>query len=122
MYISNRDFKNWLHTMPTGSVDLDGTTLLKPRPGHADLAGLMKYGVSDFRGGDILERASAARETATRVAAGAVCKLLLKAFGISIMSYTVQIGNILANMSSIKEGDVRFNTEVSYVRYPGCKC
>ena len=80
------------------------------------MAGLMKYGVSDFR--DILERASA-RETAIRVAAGVVCKLLLKAFGISIMSYTVQIGNILANMPpSIRESDVRFNTEVSYVRCP----
>ncbi|MDR1784823.1 MAG: chorismate synthase [Endomicrobium sp.] len=115
MYISNRDFKNWLHIMSTGSVDLDGTTLLKPRPGHADLAGLMKYGVGDFR--DILERASA-RETAARVAAGAVCKLLLKAFGISILSYTIQIGNVLANISSIKESDVRHRTEASYVRCP----
>ena len=68
----------------------------------------MKYGVSDFR--DILERASA-RGTAIRAAAGVVCKLL--------MSYTVQIGNILANMPpSIRESDVRFNTEVSYVRCP----
>ncbi|MDR1401226.1 MAG: chorismate synthase [Endomicrobium sp.] len=115
MYISNRDFKNWLYVMSTGSVDLDGTTLLKPRPGHADLAGLMKYGVSDFR--DILERASA-RETATRVAAGAVCKMLLKEIGMSIMSYTIQIGNVLANMSSIKENDVRCKTEASCVRCP----
>jgi len=115
MYISNRDFKNWLHIMSTGSVDLDGTTLLKPRPGHADLAGLMKYGVGDFR--DILERASA-RETAARVAAGAVCKLLLKAFGISILSYTIQIGNVLANISSIKESDIRHKTEASCVRCP----
>jgi len=115
MYISNKDFKNWLHVMSPVSVDLDGTTLLKPRPGHADLAGLMKYGVNDFR--DILERASA-RETAARVAAGAVCKMLLKEMGINIISYTLQIGNVSVDMSSIKEDDVWNNTETSYVRCP----
>ncbi|MDR1511176.1 MAG: chorismate synthase [Endomicrobium sp.] len=115
MYILNRDFKNWMHIMPTGLVDLDEMSLLKPRPGHADLTGLMKFGLSDFR--DILERASA-RETATRVAAGAVCKLLLKAFEISVMSYTVQIGNVFANMSSIKESEVLCKTEASHVRCP----
>jgi len=115
MYISNKDFKNWLHVMSPVSVDLDGTTLLRPRPGHADLPGLMKYGVSDFR--DILERASA-RETASRVAAGAICKVLLKEFGISINSYTVQIGNVSAKISSVKEKDIWRDAEMSYVRCP----
>jgi len=115
MYISNKDFKNWSRLMSPISVDLDGTALLKPRPGHADLAGLMKYGVDDFR--DILERASA-RETAARVAAGAVCKVLLKEFEISVMSYTLQIGNIEAEMTSIGEDEIWQNTEKSYVRCP----
>lgn len=84
LYIENKDWDNWKGTMSPVSVDLDGKVLLKPRPGHADLAGLMKYGVSDFR--DILERASA-RETAARVAAGTVCKGLLKEFGINNFSY-----------------------------------
>ncbi|MDR1941337.1 MAG: chorismate synthase, partial [Endomicrobium sp.] len=97
VYITNRDWENWTNVMSPISVDIDGKILLKPRPGHADLPGLMKYGVRDFR--DVLERASA-RETAARVAAGAVCKEMLKKFGISIMSYTVQIGKICADMKN----------------------
>ncbi|MDR3256702.1 MAG: chorismate synthase [Endomicrobium sp.] len=115
MYIANKDFKNWTHIMSPTSSDSNGTALLKPRPGHADMSGLMKYGVSDFR--DILERASA-RETAARVAAGAVCKALLKEFGISVMSYTAQIGNIIADMSSVQEDKIWCNAEMSYVRCP----
>ncbi|MCL2335632.1 MAG: chorismate synthase, partial [Endomicrobia bacterium] len=97
------------------SVDLDGKVLLKPRPGHADLAGLMKYGVSDFR--DILERSSA-RETAARVAAGAVCKELLKEFGIKIFSYTLQIGNAAAKINAAPNDKMRRDTETSLVRCP----
>ena len=115
LYVENKDWENWKGTMSPVSVDLDGKHLLKPRPGHADLAGLMKYGVSDFR--DILERASA-RETAARVAAGAVCKELLKEFGINIISYTLQIGKAEANMSSVPKDQIWHNTEMSYVRCP----
>jgi chorismate synthase len=115
LYVENRDWENWQSVMSPVSVDLDGKTLLKPRPGHADLAGLMKYGVSDFR--DILERASA-RETAARVAAGAVCKELLKEFGINILSYTLQIGNVSANMGIVPHDKIWHNTEMSYVRCP----
>ncbi|MDR1196519.1 MAG: chorismate synthase, partial [Endomicrobium sp.] len=115
LYVENKDWENWKGVMSPVSVDLDGKILLKPRPGHADLAGLMKYGVGDFR--DILERASA-RETAARVAAGAVCKELLKVFDINISSYTLQIGKVKANMSAIPKEQIWHNTEMSYVRCP----
>jgi chorismate synthase len=88
---------------PTG-VDFDGKHLHKPRPGHADLAGLMKYGVHDFR--DILERASA-RETAARVAVGAVCRELLKEFGINIYSYVEEIGEVSAKIPSIPNNELQ---------------
>ncbi|MCL2145094.1 MAG: chorismate synthase [Endomicrobia bacterium] len=115
LYIENKDWDNWKGTMSPALDDFDGNMLLKPRPGHADLAGFMKYGVSDFR--DILERASA-RETAARVAAGAVCKELLKEFDISIISYTLQIGKAAADMSKIPQDKIWHNTETSYVRCP----
>jgi chorismate synthase len=115
LYVENKDWDNWKGVMSPVSVDLDGKILLKPRPGHADLAGLMKYGVNDFR--DILERASA-RETAARVAAGAVCKELLKEFGINIISYTLQIGNVAANMITVAHDKIWHNAEMSYVRCP----
>jgi chorismate synthase len=71
--------------------------LTQPRPGHADLAGMQKYGFSDAR--DVLERASA-RETAARVAAGAVSKLLLRRLGIEIVSHVVQMGGTRAKAGS----------------------
>ncbi len=115
LYIGNRDWDNWKSVMSPISVDLDGKYLLKPRPGHADLAGLTKYGVSDFR--DILERASA-RETAARVAAGAVCRELLKEFGINIYSYVEQIGTVTAKVSSIPKEKLQHEAEMSFVRCP----
>ncbi|MDR2436683.1 MAG: chorismate synthase [Endomicrobium sp.] len=107
MLILNKDFKNWQDIMSSLSNDSDNEPLLRPRPGHADLSGLMKYGLKDFR--DILERASA-RETAARVAGGAVCKALLKEFGISVMSYTSQIGNI-----SIKDISINFSFNEKFI-------
>ena len=80
--IVNRDYENWKGVMGPLAVDPAAAAekrLTRPRPGHADLAGGMKYGARDLR--DVLERASA-RESAARVAAGAVCKLLLRACGI----------------------------------------
>jgi chorismate synthase len=115
MYVHNRDWNNCKAMMSPVSVDLDGTILEKPRPGHADLAGLMKYGVKDFR--DILERASA-RETVGRVAAGAVCKALLSVFGISVQSFVIQIGSVHANIKSIPADKLFSKAEASPVRCP----
>ncbi len=88
--IKNKDFENWKDIMQSEK----GSTKEKitcPRPGHADLPGIFKYDRNDIR--DILERASA-RETAVRVAAGAILKLFLKEFGVKIYSHTVSIGKI----------------------------
>ncbi len=90
--IPNKDFVNWEADRmavwaPAADVHVDPITL--PRPGHADLAGMLKYGTDDLR--PILERASA-RETAARVAAGGVAKALLRRFGTEIRSHVVRIG------------------------------
>ena len=93
--IRNRDWANWQHTMSAEAVpdeSLPGArraAVTRPRPGHADLSGGVKYAREDLR--DILERASA-RETAARVAAGAVARALLRALGIEIASHVVRIG------------------------------
>lgn len=87
MLVENRDFKNW--------KERDITPMTTPRPGHADLTGAVKYGYRELRLS--LERASA-RETTMRVAAGAVCKQLLGQFGIEIVGYVTQIGDVIANI------------------------
>ncbi|MGZ5446090.1 MAG: chorismate synthase [Thermoanaerobaculia bacterium] len=90
--IRNRDFENWRGAMDPWDVDEQEAHKRRvhaPRPGHVDLAGGMKYGRRDLR--DILERASA-RETASRVAAGAIAKELLRAFGIEIRSGVASVG------------------------------
>ena len=97
MVIENRDWVNWQQTMYTGpepAPDAKGARrapVTRPRPGHADLAGVAKYGRSDIR--DILERASA-RETAARVAAGAVARQLLQTAGVRITSHVFSIGEV----------------------------
>jgi chorismate synthase len=93
MQVRNRDFENWRGAMdPWEVVDTEARKrrVHAPRPGHVDLAGGMKYGRQDLR--DILERASA-RETAARVAAGAIAKELLRAFGIEIRSGVASVGS-----------------------------
>ena len=115
LFIFNRDWQNWQSVMSPTSVDIDDKHLKKPRPGHADLAGLMKYGVDDFR--NILERASA-RETAARVAVGAVCRELLKEFGINIYSYVETIGKVSAKLSGIEKSQIQHLAEMSFVRCP----
>jgi chorismate synthase len=90
--IRNRDFDNWRGAMDPWNVDADEAAKRRvhaPRPGHVDLAGGMKYDRRDLR--DVLERASA-RETASRVAAGAIAKELLRAFSIEIRSGVVSVG------------------------------
>jgi chorismate synthase len=97
MLIENRDWVNWQQTMFTGPApepDAKGAKrapVTKPRPGHADLAGIAKYGRADIR--DILERASA-RETAARVAAGAIARQLLFAAGVRLTSHVFSIGHV----------------------------
>jgi chorismate synthase len=92
--IENRDWPNWEKTLPVEDVegvDDKKKSLTAPRPGHADLAGGLKFNMHDAR--YILERASA-RETAARVAAGAFAKLLLREFGIEVLSHTVGVGAV----------------------------
>jgi chorismate synthase len=95
--IENRDWVNWQRTMhvepvmPPGASGGQKGPVTCPRPGHADLAGIIKYELDDVR--DVLERASA-RETASRVAAGAVARQILRAVGIDVSSHVFSIGNI----------------------------
>jgi chorismate synthase len=89
MSIVNRDHGNWLDRMAPGPLPATPEALTRPRPGHADLAGGLKYDRHDLR--DILERASA-RETASRTAVGAVCRKLLGAVGIEVFAHVVAIG------------------------------
>ena len=89
MSIVNRDHGNWLDRMSPGPLSTEPEALTRPRPGHADLAGGLKYDRHDLR--DILERASA-RETASRTAVGAVCRKLLGAVGIEVFAHVVAIG------------------------------
>lgn len=94
LMIDNRDFAHWQEIMAVTPTTLDESKarrLTRPRPGHADLAGGMKYDRDDLR--DILERASA-RETTARVAAGGFARLLLQEFGIEIGSHTLMLGGI----------------------------
>jgi chorismate synthase len=101
MFIQNRDHRNWTHPMsawPVTEAELDeygwrGKPVSLPRPGHADLAGVLKYGHEDVR--NVLERASA-RETAARVAAGAVAKAIIGAIGIEVRSHVLQVGSVRA--------------------------
>lgn len=92
LMIENRDHQNWLEIMDP-EVPGEGKEIKRPRPGHADLAGGMKYNHRDFR--NVLERSSA-RETAARVAAGAICRKFLGLFGIRIYSQVVSIGEVIS--------------------------
>jgi chorismate synthase len=96
MVIHNRDWANWEDVMAAEGTpgDLRRRRVTRPRPGHADLAGVLKYDRVDAR--DILERASA-RETAARVAAGALARRLLDEFGVDIGSHVVSLGGIAAH-------------------------
>ena len=97
LFIPNKDWENWQRTMysePEQPADASGTdrpAVTRPRPGHADLAGVVKYGHDDIR--DVLERASA-RETAARVAIGSIARQLLCQLGTDIVSHVVSIGSV----------------------------
>ena len=91
--VANRDYPNWEERMNPWPVDGSVDEAHTPRPGHADLAGLLKFGHTDVR--NVLERASA-RETAARVAAGGLAKAFLAALGVTVHSHVLQIGSVRA--------------------------
>src|SRR5215213_9961701 len=103
MWIENRDYQNWEERMNPWPVDADVEEVHLPRPGHADLAGIQKYGHTDVR--NVLERASA-RETAARVAAGALAKTFLRGLGVEVRSHVTRIGTVTAaERSSLAAAD-----------------
>lgn len=91
LMVRNADNARWGEIMAIGALSVEPEKLTQPRPGHADLAGALKYGQDDIR--NVLERASA-RETVSRVMAGAVARKLLDEFDIRLASHTVQIGPV----------------------------
>jgi len=118
MLIRNRDWKNWQEIMgpaPIAGVDPGARkrAVTRVRPGHADLTGLLKYDRDDAR--DILERASA-RETTARVAAAAICKRLLKEFGVRIGSHLVHLGGIDAVRPDSLPEDINSVADESQLR------
>ncbi len=115
MVIENLDYKNWLKRMSIDPRDRDeGRPVTRPRPGHADLAGVLKYNLDDIR--NVLERASA-RETTARVAVGALARQILEPFGIDVLGYVVSIGSIKARTPpSMALSELRQATEASQVR------
>ena len=115
LWIQNQDWENWKldkmsHTEPLEPVP----EITLPRPGHADLAGVQKFGFTDIR--NVLERSSA-RETAMRVALGAVCRAFLRELGIEIASHVIQIGPIKAQNTPAGDfSDINANADASEVR------
>jgi chorismate synthase len=128
LLVRNRDWENWTRVMqvapltPLQGAELtalaaEGNKRAQPvtrlRPGHADLAGALKYGFSDVR--PVLERASA-RETAARVAAGAVCRAFLAALGIEVWSFTAEVGGVAVDRANCTRS--RAETEAGPLRCP----
>jgi chorismate synthase len=112
--IENRDWKNWTKKMSPLPEDRDDKiAVTKPRPGHADLNGILKYNHSDIR--NVLERASA-RDTVSRTAVGSFCKQLLAPFGIRVMGYLRSLGNIEAKSDGATYDEVFARAEESPVR------
>ncbi len=118
MLIRNSDWKNWLEIMDPAprAEDAEGPrkrSVTRVRPGHADLTGMLKYDRSDAR--DILERASA-RETTARVAAGALCRVLLQQVGVQIGSHLVHLGGIDARRPDALPADINGAADASPLR------
>lgn len=114
LMIRNKDWENWRDKMSPDPMFLNSAEpVTRPRPGHADLAGVMKYGCKDIR--SILERSSA-RETAMRVAVGAVAKRLLEEFGIEVVSHVLSIGNVFARVPKASVQEIKKRAEASELR------
>ncbi len=117
LQIRNRDWDNWKHVMApepeAAHAEQEKPPMTRPRPGHADLTGGLKYDHRDLR--NVLERASA-RETAARVAVGAVCKCLLREFGIQVLSHVVEMGGIRARTDGLTPEEIRARAEESALR------
>ncbi|MDQ6888206.1 MAG: chorismate synthase [Gemmatimonadota bacterium] len=117
MLIHNRDWENWRDIMDpaprAGDAEGRQRSVTRPRPGHADMTGVLKYDREDAR--DILERASA-RETTARVAAAAVCRRLLAEFGIRVGSHLVQLGGIDAVRPDTMPDDINASADLSPLR------
>lgn len=112
--IENQDWKNWQSIMSLeASAKDEKFRLLRPRPGHVDLAGILKFDREDTR--DVLERASA-RETAARTAVGAICKKLLSQFGVIVLSFVKEIGGIRAKTFNLPPEETLALAEASPVR------
>ena len=111
--IKNKDYENWIQYMnPMDNFDFETKKVEKVRPGHADLVGCLKYDFEDAR--NVLERSSA-RETASKVAVGAICKQVLKNFNIDFTSRVVQIGSVKDN-NSYDFDYIKENVDKSAVR------
>jgi chorismate synthase len=111
--IENRDHANWADRMSPWPVEGEAEEVHLPRPGHADLAGVLKYGHTDVR--NVLERASA-RETAARVAGGALAKVFLRELGITVHSHVLQIGSVTTSGEAPANGDEFAGVDDSPVR------
>jgi chorismate synthase len=105
LMVRNKDWENWRDKMSADPMFMNSAEpVTRPRPGHADLAGALKYGMNDIR--NILERSSA-RETAMRVAVGSVAKRLLEEFGIEVMSHVLSIGGVFAKAPKMSLRELR---------------
>ena len=116
MLIQNKDWKNWQEIMDPAPREGDPERkrqVTRPRPGHVDLSGMLKYDRADAR--DVLERASA-RETTARVAAGAICRRFLREFDITLGSHIVHLGGVDARRPNKLPGDVNAAADASEVR------
>jgi chorismate synthase len=118
MLIRNRDWENWRDVMDPAPSEADAggarrRAVTRPRPGHADLSGMLKYDRDDAR--DILERASA-RETTARVAAAAICRKLLLELGITIGSHIVELGGVIAAIPDSLPDDLNEAADQSPLR------
>jgi len=119
LFITNRDWQNWQEQLSICPVQKEAEPVTCPRPGHADLAGVIKYGLQDIR--PVMERASA-RETAARVAVGAIARKLLEELGTVIHSHTVGIGQCHCERSEAISRSINWaKVEASPVRCANAK-
>ncbi|MFY9587731.1 MAG: chorismate synthase [Actinomycetota bacterium] len=115
MVIHNTEWPKWQQIMAVEEEDaeLEDAALSRPRPGHADLVGMQKYGFGDAR--NVLERASA-RETAARVAVGAVCKAFLGGLGATVLSHVIEVGGVRSRANEIPGPDELERVDASELR------